>query len=92
MDLIGTAISASIVTMLLPLYLLFNAAVSLLPDATMNASIEAAITTIMYWTWKANGFFPVATLVTVVGLSLAFDAASLVVRGFFWVIRTVRGG
>jgi len=92
MDFIGTAINVSIVTMLLPLYLLFNSIVSALPDATINPSIQAALEQIMYWAWKADTFFPVQTLVTVVGLSLAFDAASLLVRGVFWIIRTVRGG
>jgi len=92
MDFLGTAVNASIVTLLLPFYLLFSAVVSLLPDATFGSEVTSSLTTVMYWVWKVNGFFPVGTLVTVVGLTLAFDVASLVVRGFFWVVRTVRGG
>lgn len=77
-----------------------NSIINILPEQIGNLSVNTFSSNINFWnSYLANtfnfidSFFPIAFIFTILGIVISAEIFhSFIVRGIFWIIRTVRGG
>jgi len=74
-----------------PIYLFAAALASLLPVASLPSGVTDAVSGVATYASQLDGMFPVATIASVLVLTVSFEGGVLVFRGIRWIIKTVRG-
>jgi hypothetical protein len=69
----------------------FGGLLSLLPTVSIPSNVNDAFTTFATFFHKANAVFPMSTVFTIIGLTLAIESGILLFKIANYIINKIRG-
>ena len=86
-----TMITGAFLELLYGIIELVISPIRLLPDVTANSNITAGVISTGKYLAGANVYFPVDTILEILGFVIAFEIAFLAYKIIMWVLRKIPG-
>jgi len=77
--------------LLLILLSFLNFILGLFPVASVDSTVTSGVTSFVNYVYQFNGFFPVDTAITLIGLTVSFWILVFAFDFLKWVIHLIRG-